>query len=237
MMLNSDQLFSLGSPKALLCKHLKPAGTKGALKPSHKWLWKENKEKPQKDVKKQRREKRCGAAYGMKRSIMWGGGWDWVGGGAGLEWGTESCAPYCLRFTGTIPECHLLISRLPWQARLMPAGTGSPRLYFPRMLTVIAGAQMMPPSKLPLSGSRVRSTFDPVKYCSWRHEPFQTQQPIKATNNWQTIRHSVRQQHLHTLENHFGRGMSGDPTTHQQGVAKGVRNDWLFWASRSTFFC
>lgn len=109
------------------------------------------------------------------------------------------------------------------------------RLYFPRMITPIAGAQMTTPSKLPLSGSRVRSTFDPVKYCSWRQEPFQTQQPLKATNNLQTIRHSVRQQHLHTLENQLGRGMSGDPTTHQQGAAKGVLNDQSFWAYLSTF--
>lgn len=28
-----------------LCKHLKPAGAKAALKPSHKWLWKENHKK------------------------------------------------------------------------------------------------------------------------------------------------------------------------------------------------
>lgn len=79
--LNSANLFSKGTYKSLLCKHFKPARTKTALKRSHKWLWKKNK-KSTKRCRKQtgwigmeREEKSCSAAYGMKQSILWGGGW------------------------------------------------------------------------------------------------------------------------------------------------------------------
>lgn len=167
MVLNSGQWFSLRTIKHL-CRSIScPAGTKAALKLSHKWLWKKNKGNHMKMSKnREGKKKRCSAAYGMKRSILWGGGWDWIGGGTGLEWGSghRVLRTILFAFTGTIPECHLLVSRLPWQARLTAAGTASARLRFPRMITTCAGAQMMTPSKLPLSGSRVRSTFDPVKY-------------------------------------------------------------------------
>lgn len=58
-------------------------------------------------------------SYRMKQSILWGGGWDWEGEGAGLKWeegeGIQDLpTTLCLYFTGTIPESRLLISRLPW---------------------------------------------------------------------------------------------------------------------------
>lgn len=69
-----------------------------------------------KDEKKQG----CKLSYGKKQSILWGGGWNWEGEGARLKWegerGGYQVLPtaLCLYFTGTIPECRLLIFRLPW---------------------------------------------------------------------------------------------------------------------------
>lgn len=97
--------------------------------------------------------KRCRPSYGMKQSILWGGGWDCEGEGVGLNWeeGEEILSPahrtafVLYQHYPKMPPADFPSALAPF---LIAAGIRSPFPFFPRMSTMDWGAVILPGSKI-----------------------------------------------------------------------------------------
>lgn len=230
MMVNSDQLFSLETLKALVRKHLKSAGTKAALKPSHKWLWKEKKEN-HKGCQKTEKGKRCSDAYKMKQSILCGGGWDWVGGRTGLEWG---CGHWVLRtILFALYRHHPRMPPADIPSALADSAHGSGHRFTPSLLSKEDGNDCRGPDDDTIKPPHPHPSF-------WLE--LLTLLNV-AGDNMNLFKQSsyLKQQTTGKKNQTFSQAATSANTwkwVRQRNVeagAKGISNDQSFWAHISTF--